>query len=407
MAVVRPNPYYNNPFFGQIAQNLSAAIFGAPELEAVRLRNESMKQDLADRETARIQRDKQLAARDSFFDAITSVPEKSTAVGSAGVIESPAGGSTAMKSQRYALQKPDMLSSVFADPGLAQMAVEGGVLTMPDITRAQEARLTREDNQEFRGQQNEANIASRELMASEGNANRRAMAAQSEAARLDRIQYQAMARLDQLAAQFENERELWRLKANDPMAREMHQQRMRLIESQIGATQALAGLRGAQTADEVAQAGTRGTKGGARPFQVDPRKREGMASELNTALEQRGVTADEASLSWLIDQMAEQYGQTGRYDLTSILDDAPTTTTPESLFGLLGGNTKIQRPGPVVPPFTPSPAAAPPAAAPAAPAAAPAPADALAQARDAIARGAPREAVAERLQKMGIDPRGL
>ena len=33
--------------------------------------------------------------------------------------------------------------------------------------------------------------------------------------------------------------------------------------------------------------------------------------------------------------------------------------------------------------------------------------DPLAEAKDAIARGAPREAVIQRLQQMGIDPTGL
>jgi hypothetical protein len=35
------------------------------------------------------------------------------------------------------------------------------------------------------------------------------------------------------------------------------------------------------------------------------------------------------------------------------------------------------------------------------------PADPLAQARDAVARGAPRDAVIERLRVNGIDPAGL
>lgn len=153
---------------------------------------------------------------------------------------------------------------------------------------------------------------------------------------------------------------------------------------------------------QAAQArGGNGAGRGAQPPVVRDRDAGAMRTALAARIErQYGFAPTPEFLDGLVPKATAEFQRTR--DIAAAVDGVVSTLGPKENVETKGiiGNRKLSG-------FRQAQPEAAPAQAPAQPSSGNAPNDALQQARDAIARGAPRDKVLERLRGMGINPEGL
>lgn len=339
----RPNFYYNNPYLGQIANNLSAAIYGGPELEGKRLENQRKQQEIDDAYEARLERGRQQGYEDEFWrqyaakqPTISVDPEQAdnnadfknlTGVDNPFWTNEEAPGS--------------LLERLQTDPALMELGVRSGAIKVSDLQRAEEARYLRELTGDQRMDQVLAQIASREGIADARNATALDIAGMRTNAQLQAVNQRLAFNYAKLAQE------------RDPLAR-------RQIETQIALDEATIGLRVAQTNYTNERATTEQTTRGFKPNQIQAADYVQMRQAIEQQIAATGQQVDPAALNMMVNMALELQNTTGYADLGSIVSGPQFTqgSTPERFFGLAGGDPQIQLAPQGAPP-TQAPARAP------------------------------------------------
>ena len=376
----RPNAYYNNPAFGAIADNLSAAIFGTPELEGVKLENQRKQMVLDEAYNAQLERGRKQGYEEEFWRQYGEmargqvapqgqVDENDPIFKAWGAKPDPVPGTAPG-------QQTSMLDQIQANPELLQMAVKSGMLDLGDIGKADQAQQLRALMGEQRMAQIEAQIAGRAergeasdltriLIADRGNASREAM---------------NVARVNFLYDKLGQER--------DPTAMAKIQAEIDLLSGRTRAANAQADytagartdLTTAQTANVGADTDLTKAKaaneklgpGGFKPNEIKAADIEKMTEVVRQQYESRGEELTPEAEQMAV-QLALQMQSTGGFpDLGAVMADPrlQRTTSPERFFGMFGGNTQTDvAPGALPASVQPVAPAAPPPAAPVAPAA--------------------------------------
>lgn len=258
-------PAYPNPFnessLGQVFRGIANEWFNPPERQRTRLLNELTQQQIEDNNRRVNEKALEDAKAAEFWDAYKELTVPKPAPTTAGAYAPDAGGVGPYLEQgatpmEAAKEPMDLLSAVLTDPNLGQLAIEGNVLNLPGVISANESRLTREDNQQFRTEQ-----------AAQGHEYRMELARQNAAARAQQEQINAQNRLNYLQMQLQGRMAELQAKQNDPLARAKIQADIERIRAQMQTEEARAGYYQAQaglvTAKTQNPAAFRGGAGGA------------------------------------------------------------------------------------------------------------------------------------------------
>ena len=281
------NPFNGSNTLGEVFKGIANEWFNPPERRLVRLREQEMQQRMDDRYNARLEDERKRQAALEFWNQWKELtvpqPVQTTpgayapaADGQGPYLEQ---GSTPMSAP--AAQEGDMLGAVFSNPTMMQAGTTGGVFDVPGLMRAQEARMTREDNQKARAD-----------LAEQNNRARADLAAQNAQARAAQIAQTAGFAMDRLQAQIDAKRAELELKMNDPLARAKLESEIALLDQRkqtergrYEQAMAHAGYYQARTQTELANPG--GT--GGTPMKVTPNDADSIRAGLDAFISQSGI----------------------------------------------------------------------------------------------------------------------
>ena len=352
----RPNFYYNNPALKQIGDNLSAAIFGAPELDAIRLENQRKQMVNDQLYEAKLERGRREGFADEFLRRWQESQQPQ--------IDPSVAGENADFRELTGTDNPflvnenagpkNVLDAVQADPEMMRLAVKSGMMDLSGIQRGEEARLLREMQGSQRMDQIAAQGDNRLLLAEQNNTARAQIAATNSAARMQMLSQAHTNKMTELAYAQNDPNKVAKIQAEIALI----EQQMGLVQARTGLVEAQTDLTGAKTATERA-----GGASGGKGFNITAKDYTETLKVVRKMATSKGQQLTPEAEQMAVNMALQARNKTGFPDLGNALTGPQfQQTTEDGFWPWSDPTTQIdvapQGGGMQVPPAAPAPQAA-------------------------------------------------